>query len=376
MIHRYDSKIQLSRGLRCMNRCSAPQTSPIQIHDPTVHGRIFTCQLCLFDVCTTCDRPEHFGESCEEYLEREATAHGKDEALTMEDHWPCPGCNVTIELEERGCGFTVCKTCNFRFCQDCLIGWVGEGSEYELGAAAHEPGCNYTVKYSAHSLKYIKDKRSKTLKEAAEKRKIGEKKAAEAKKRKADDQDAEVEAEKVSKKAKHQVRQQIASKRTEDETLTPVLLRCAVEGPWLVARRSGRWILASTSIVDVRDNISSRNHWWASGNVRYRSTIISVQVSTLEVKASPGGKGWHQKSLFLVIEGIYFKYHQTLIRLIVHLQVSCTTTNVRCSRLPYIEAKRHHQRHQAFVPRRDLSSPCHTVVFLQCKTSAVTCPSV
>lgn len=176
IFRRYESKIELSQGRRCMNRCSEPEISPFQDHDAPKHGRVFTCELCSFAVCTTCDRPEHVGESCEKYQRRMTTAHGKDEELTMKNRWACPGCNVTIELEERGCGFTICETCNYRFCQDCFVGWVGKGGEYELGAAAHKAGCNYTIKYSAHSLKYKTDKRARTKKAAkadtAEKRKI------------------------------------------------------------------------------------------------------------------------------------------------------------------------------------------------------------
>jgi len=152
-ILRYNMKIQMDNGRRCMDRWAASQDA-IQPHNARDDGCIFTCQYCAFFVCTACDRPEHVGETYAQYQGRMTAAHGNEEKLSLEGRWSCPGCTSMIELEGTGCGYTVCKTCRFRFCQDCFIPWVGPGSEYDRGAEAHKLHCDYFIKKSKKCLKY------------------------------------------------------------------------------------------------------------------------------------------------------------------------------------------------------------------------------
>lgn len=113
-----------------------------QDYNRTRDGRVFTCADCSFQVCTDCDRPEHVGEVCAEYLARLAAVHGEAETKTREAFGVCPECNATGELDKTNC-HTQCDGCGYRFCSKCMVNWVGEGSAYLWGKEAHKPKCKY-----------------------------------------------------------------------------------------------------------------------------------------------------------------------------------------------------------------------------------------
>ncbi|KAK3654571.1 hypothetical protein LTR56_003217 [Elasticomyces elasticus] len=123
----------------------------LQDHCRDVDGRVFSCEYCKFATCVECDRAEHIGEDCEEYklrtglLEKLPIVIGaskfKKDAIKN-----CPRCEAYWMLDERkdangkthqGCGYMKCAACQFRFCQRCLVPWVGEGSAYLLGKESH-----------------------------------------------------------------------------------------------------------------------------------------------------------------------------------------------------------------------------------------------
>lgn len=132
-----------------MARCSRLR----QAYDREKDGRVFTCADCNFQVCTDCDRPEHVGESCTEYLARIVAVHGEAETKTREAFAACPDCTATILPDEANC-HTQCE-CGYQFCSKCMVNWVGEGSAYLWGKEAHKAGCKYRVRdaESKHSLR-------------------------------------------------------------------------------------------------------------------------------------------------------------------------------------------------------------------------------
>lgn len=144
---RYTEK--LTTGIVCMNRC----TSFHQPHNRETDGRVFTCATCAFAVCTDCDRPEHLGETCDEYTTRHGTVHGDAEAKTYAAFRACPSCKALFTKDK--CGFTQCN-CGFRFCSGCMVPWVGVGSVYDKGRLAHGEACRYRTreKESKHGLKH------------------------------------------------------------------------------------------------------------------------------------------------------------------------------------------------------------------------------
>lgn len=148
------------------------------------NDRVFTCEDCAFQVCLTCDLPEHHGETCEErqvrlkqnqkeledgFKRSEQYAEIKDEPIKGF----CPNCDVPFTLE-KGCGYTQCALgnkmkdagiatggCGHRFCSECLINWSGDASAYLGGKSQHGtvPGsggkmCRYFTKTagSTHGL--------------------------------------------------------------------------------------------------------------------------------------------------------------------------------------------------------------------------------
>lgn len=115
---------KLLQGYRCMARCEA-SLQGTQDYDRERDGRVFTCQHCAFQVCFDCDRPEHTGESCEEYRQRQEAAHGQAEACTFRVYKTCPDCNATIKPLKSNC-HTQCESCGHQFCSGCMVNWVGE----------------------------------------------------------------------------------------------------------------------------------------------------------------------------------------------------------------------------------------------------------
>lgn len=113
-----------------MNRCTLGEQSdhPLQAFDRDTDGRVFTCAYCSMAVCADCDRPEHYGETCDQYRERviQAPAHLKAEAANIIEFGTCPGCKVTYKLPQgkKGCGFVDCTACGFRFCDRVSVSFL------------------------------------------------------------------------------------------------------------------------------------------------------------------------------------------------------------------------------------------------------------
>jgi hypothetical protein len=134
--------------MACMNR----GTRDLQPFDRSKDGRMFTCKDCATQTCVDCDKPEHTRVACSTYQERLSAVHGAAEQAIHKAFKSCPSCDALFETE--GCRFTKCK-CGYRFCSGCMIPWVGEGSAYLGGKAAHGEGCLYLTRDrpSKHSLK-------------------------------------------------------------------------------------------------------------------------------------------------------------------------------------------------------------------------------
>jgi len=143
-----------STSRKCQYRCQGTD-SGLQGFSRERDGRIFTCKLCHFRTCVECDRPEHTGETCEQYKARVThnAKHSAEEAATAAAFKKCPSC-ATIFVLEGGCGYVPCEACGHRFCEHCMIPWVGENSAYLGGKQAHGVGCNYESRdtESGHSL--------------------------------------------------------------------------------------------------------------------------------------------------------------------------------------------------------------------------------
>lgn len=95
-----------------------------------------------------------------------------DEATAAKFH-RCPSCAAFWDWDDRDtsgkvvssgkgkakgkkCGYTRCDACKYRFCGNCLVPWVGEGSAYLLGKTAHAKSCRYyrklaESKYALHN---------------------------------------------------------------------------------------------------------------------------------------------------------------------------------------------------------------------------------
>ena len=73
------------------------------------------------------------------------TKHAQDEQSTRAAFKACPSCNSIFEME-RGCGYTKCSACEYRFCSRCLIPWVGKHGAYLVGKRAHLEGCLYRTR--------------------------------------------------------------------------------------------------------------------------------------------------------------------------------------------------------------------------------------
>lgn len=120
--------------------------SVLQPHNRRKDGRVFECKFCLFKTCIDCDRPEHDNETCEQYRDRVVNAphHLQAQTTTAQSYNCCPKCDSFWEWDEedKRCGHTRCEACKYRFCGDCLIPWVGEGSAYLLGKRGHGQTAN------------------------------------------------------------------------------------------------------------------------------------------------------------------------------------------------------------------------------------------
>ena len=143
-------KMMVDKGYICMYRCDGSKT--VQPYDREQDGRIFSCAVCTFQVCTDCDRPEHTSETCLEYKSRLAAVHSEAETQTHKAFKSCPDCDTLVVLDKASC-YTQCH-CGYQFCSSCLVNWVGEGSAYLAGKEAHWEGCKYRLRdaESKHSL--------------------------------------------------------------------------------------------------------------------------------------------------------------------------------------------------------------------------------
>ncbi|KAK3073610.1 hypothetical protein LTR53_004665 [Teratosphaeriaceae sp. CCFEE 6253] len=182
---RHEMKIQHRFKQTCQDRCAAsriahPNGSPqrskrnsaycfvLQDHEPDADGRVFACKFCDFATCVVCDRPEHLGEACEDYQARTGMLEELPPVQQRSGHTmkkdaikSCPNCQVYWMLDDGGgCGFVKCNACCFRFCQRCLVPWVGEDSAYLVGKKAHSVDstdgkvCTYRdrLTFSGHTL--------------------------------------------------------------------------------------------------------------------------------------------------------------------------------------------------------------------------------
>jgi hypothetical protein len=144
-------QVQASRALRGDGMPSRDKKTSSYIfekqpHDSETDGRIFTCNFCKHQSCTTCDHPEHAGEACDKYQERigiqydadPIALHAKVDGKVSKS---CPSCKSYFIIVD-GCGYTTCSACQYRFCQRCLVPWVGEGSEYQLGREVYGTDLN------------------------------------------------------------------------------------------------------------------------------------------------------------------------------------------------------------------------------------------
>ncbi|KAI6818164.1 hypothetical protein KC352_g224 [Hortaea werneckii] len=155
---RYKWKTEDRHFQRCQDRCAAsrildkdgepvrdysvegdPYMYKLQEHDRDTDGNLFACEDCGFETCVDCDRPKHDGEPCSalqtrvDLLQPLPEVH---ESVNGRAVGVCPSCNSYF-IVERGCGYTKCDACKHRFCESCMLPWVGEGGGYLLGPTAH-----------------------------------------------------------------------------------------------------------------------------------------------------------------------------------------------------------------------------------------------
>lgn len=74
-------------------------------------GNIFTCQLCNFRYCVTCETLMHEGETCDAYKQRKQEQAGEDEAderLIGSTTKPCPNCPNRKIYKDGGCDHVTC----------------------------------------------------------------------------------------------------------------------------------------------------------------------------------------------------------------------------------------------------------------------------
>ncbi|GAB1744423.1 hypothetical protein NU219Hw_g1701t1 [Hortaea werneckii] len=178
---RYKWKVEDRHFQRCQDRCAASRIldkdgKPVrnsedegfsynfrlQEHDREADGNLFACEDCGFETCVDCDRPRHDGEACSALQSRLGLLHPLPEVHErVKGHavGVCPGCNSYFIVVE-GCGYTACTACKYRFCEICMLPWVGEGGGYLLGPMAHGyrrdgRDCKYRSREypSAHTIK-------------------------------------------------------------------------------------------------------------------------------------------------------------------------------------------------------------------------------
>ncbi len=104
-----------------------------QKHDPLVHGRVFRCNRCGTEECTSCNIREHHKETCSNFQARMLLAHDAEEAATAalfvtnlkaaegpvgarmglpDRRRRCPTCGIMIE-RAKGAGCDVLKCAVF-----------------------------------------------------------------------------------------------------------------------------------------------------------------------------------------------------------------------------------------------------------------------
>ncbi|KAI7083829.1 hypothetical protein KC356_g7254 [Hortaea werneckii] len=155
---RYKWKTEDRHFQRCQDRCAAsrildkdgepvrdysvegdPYMYKLQQHDRDTDGNLFACEDCGFETCVDCDRPRHDGEPCSALQSRLGLLQPLPEVherVNGRAVGVCPSCNSYF-IVEYGCGFTTCTACKHRFCEACMLPWVGEGGGYLLGPTAH-----------------------------------------------------------------------------------------------------------------------------------------------------------------------------------------------------------------------------------------------
>lgn len=158
MVIRYKWKTEDRHFQRCQDRCAAsrilnkegkpvrdsnvdgfPYKYRLQQHDRDTDGNLFACEDCGFETCVDCDRPRHDGEACSALQSRLGLLHPLPEVHERVDSRAvgvCPSCNSYFIIV-KGCGYTTCTACKHRFCESCMLPWVGEGGGCLLGPTAH-----------------------------------------------------------------------------------------------------------------------------------------------------------------------------------------------------------------------------------------------
>ncbi|KAI7373056.1 hypothetical protein KC336_g20492, partial [Hortaea werneckii] len=196
---------------RCQDRCAAsrildkdgepvrdysvegdPYMYKLQEHDRDTDGNLFACEDCGFETCVDCDRPRHDGETCAALQTRLGLLHPLPEVHERVNGRAvgiCPSCNSYFIIG-KGCGYATCTACKHRFCEKCMLPWVGEGGGYLLGPTAHGyrrdgKECLYRVREwsSTHTIKnrfvgqqeafdaHMEQRKQKKLKNAAKPKK-------------------------------------------------------------------------------------------------------------------------------------------------------------------------------------------------------------
>lgn len=155
---RYKCKTEDRHFQRCQDRCVAsrilekdskpvrdstvegfPYKHKLQEHDRETDGNLFACEDCGFETCVDCDRPRHDDEPCSALQTRLGLLQPLPEVHERVDRRAvgvCPSCNSYFIIVS-GCGYTTCTACKHRFCESCMLPWVGEGGGYLLGPTAH-----------------------------------------------------------------------------------------------------------------------------------------------------------------------------------------------------------------------------------------------
>lgn len=82
------------------------------------NGNIFTCQMCKYRYCVTCEAPMHEGETCEEFQNTTARKaeqvqqNAASEKRLGEISKPCPKCTMRLD-KYTGCDHVTCTPLSY-----------------------------------------------------------------------------------------------------------------------------------------------------------------------------------------------------------------------------------------------------------------------